>query len=172
MDRRIPARRPFATAVIVGTIVAGCLGWPGPDGGFVFPPPSDPAVEAPEPPPEAVLREPDGAEAPGEVGSYAFDGAGSDSPWLPAGALTSVDVERGSRLEIVVAGDLPIETWTVVAAAALDRDAERLVPVGEGSGPDASIVIDAPDVGAWVVQAQIGFGPIGSATYYWLLEVR
>jgi hypothetical protein len=119
-------------------------------------------------PPAASLRVEGGDPVVGQLGSHTWAGGGSDSPWLP-GARIRVGV--GERLSLALAPALAIGPWTARRAAPGTLDGAGAVSLGEGSG--APIGFAAPGRGTWSVQVTIGFaGGLGSATYYWQLEVR
>jgi hypothetical protein len=101
----------------------------------------------------------------GDLGTYIYRGAGSDSPWLP-GAPVAVP-PTGALAEVFLSEPLPIASWSA-----------RVVPAGRppglgepreiGAGEDR-VVFELP-TGTWNLQVTIQFGDgIGEATYFWEL---
>ena len=126
-------------------------------------------------PPAAFLAVDGRGSVEGELGSYTFGAAGSDSPWLPARALDGVAAAPGARLIITLAGGQPIGTWSAVIAAAGDDQAVNKRALGEsqagGLGP--AITLPAPSRGDWVLMVQLAYGDgSGSGAYYWEINVR
>jgi hypothetical protein len=111
---------------------------------------------------------------PGELGSYVFEGSGSDSPWLPFDSLSVVTVAAGVPLTIAFEDGTTIATWSAAVAAAEDEAGEAGQGVGgRGSGepPLAAVATDAIPVGRWVLSVRLELADgRGDATYYWALE--
>lgn len=129
----------------------------------------------PATPPLGVLNPADSVGIPGELGSYTYDGAGSDSPWLPARGLEAVPVTTGSTLTLTLQDGSAFGMWTVRASKAANEDGIPVRGLASG-GDDAATVtaaeIHAPPAGSWVVAATLYFPQEGGdATYYWLLDV-
>ena len=119
-------------------------------------------------PPAASLRVEGGDPVAGQVGSYTWAGAGSDSPWLPGARIR---VGAGERLSLTLAPAIAIGRWSARRITPGSLDGAGAVSLGEGRG--APIGFAAPGPGTWSVQVAVQFaGELGSATYYWLVEVR
>jgi hypothetical protein len=122
-------------------------------------------VPMPEPP-AASLAVDGGDPVVGELGSFTWQGSGSDSPWLPG---SRIHVGTGERLTMTLAEPLAIEHWTAVRVPSVGLDAAPSVGLGEGDGPPA---FGGPPAGSWSVQVSVWFaGNLGSASYYWLVDV-
>ena len=118
-------------------------------------------------PPVATLAVEGGDPVAGELGSYSWNGGGSDSPWLPGSVIT---VGTGERLSVSVEPDVGIATWVARRVAAGTSDGAGAVGVGDGTGP---VSFAAPEKGHWSIQLTVGFADdLGSAVYYWDLTVR
>jgi hypothetical protein len=121
-------------------------------------------------PPTAGLAAEGGDPVDGQLGSYTWAGGGSDSPWLPGAPLR---VATGERLTLTLADGVRVEDWTARRVPATTGggppDGSGAVAIGGGAAP---VVFDAPMPGRWSVQVAIRFvDGLGSATYYWRLEV-
>jgi hypothetical protein len=117
-------------------------------------------------PPDLLLAAEGGDPVAGRLGSYTWDGGGSDSPWLPGNPIA---VGAGEPLTARVATDLVhVASWMARIAPARATSDEGAAPLAEGSGP---IAFDAPAAGAWTIQLAVRFVGGGSATYAWRLEV-
>jgi hypothetical protein len=192
------ARAPFSllAGLVLLILVAGCGGGPAPttSRGGSDPPPSgslqSPSAVAtgpsavaptgstspPAPPedlPAAVIDGPSGPIA-GSLGSWALDGQGSDSPWLPASALRQAALES-RRITVRFAGDVPIGAWTARIAPAGDRTGETATALGEREAADPplpAVVLEAAPPGRWVLSVRLDRADgRGDATFYWLLRV-
>jgi hypothetical protein len=129
-----------------------------------------PAVAASPPvaaePPSAALSVEGGDPVDGQLGSYTWAGGGSDSPWLPG---APVHAGSGEPLTLAVSGGIGIAGWSARRAPVGSTDGTGAIPLGAGVG---SVAFDAPTAGSWSVQVAIRFaGDLGSATYYWRLDV-
>ena len=118
-------------------------------------------------PPSATLAADGGDPVAGQLGSFTWRGGGSDSPWLPGAPIT---VGAGEPQSVTVDDRVPVGSWTA-----------RRLPVGTANGVGATalgagggaVAFAAPDAGSWSVQVDIQFGDdLGSAAYYWRLDVR
>ncbi len=108
-----------------------------------------------------------GDQVAGQLGSYTWNGNGSDSPWLPG---TPITVGVGERLTASLDPDVGVAMWSARRVAAGTSDGAGAVGLGEGAAP---VSFTAPAPGHWSVQVMIGFaGELGSATYYWDVTVR
>lgn len=121
-------------------------------------------------PPDALLAAEGGDPVAGEIGSYTWLNAGSDSPWLPGNPIT---VGAGETLTVTIEPAVNVEQWTA------SREVWQVLPgggptvgVGQG-GPGQPITFTAPPPGLWALDVSVWFtGGRGSAAYYWKLEVR
>jgi hypothetical protein len=119
-------------------------------------------------PPAAWLRVEGGDPVLGQVGSFTWAGGGSDSPWLPGGRIR---VGAGERLLLTLAPATATGPWSARSAAQGTLDGAGAVALGEGGGEPIGFA--APGPGTWSVQVAVRFaGELGSATYYWQVEVR
>ena len=133
------------------------------------PPPSasPPSVPTAATPPEASLSAEGGDPVVGQLGSYVWGGGGSDSPWLPGAPIA---VGAREPLAVTFAGGPPVARWSARRARAGATSPIGAVPAGGGPGP---IAVDAPASGSWTLAVTVEFaGGIGSATWYWRLDVR
>lgn len=165
--------RRWAFGVAMGlALVAGCTATPG--GGSSSAPPAISAPAAtpgqaspglPERPPDATLAADGGDGATGQLGSYTWRGAGSDSPWLPG---TPIAVGAGEPLTVRIERDVPVEAWAARRAPGAATSDVGAIPVGTG---DSTITFAAPPVGDWTVEVSVRFAGGGSASYAWRLAV-
>ncbi|MBI3749814.1 MAG: hypothetical protein HY262_13365 [Chloroflexi bacterium] len=120
------------------------------------------------PPPDGLLAVEGGDPVVGELGTWSWNNAGSDAPWLPG---YPIRVGVGERLTFALAERVPIESWTV------SRVPPSSVPgndgaVAMGDGTTSAIAVPAPPVGKWSVSVHVRFaGNRGDATYYWAVTV-
>jgi hypothetical protein len=118
-------------------------------------------------PPDAALAAEGGDGVTGQLGSFTWNGGGSDSPWLPG---TPVDVGAGEPLIVTVADNVVVSDWSARRVPAGTANGSGAVSLGGGQAP---ITFRAPDPGSWSVQVLARFaGGIGSASYYWQVTVR
>jgi len=129
-------------------------------------PPASMATPRPDRPPEATLAADGGDPVVGQLGSYTWDGAGSDSPWLPG---TPISVGAMEPLTVRVGDDTPVGSWAARRTPGVSASDADAVPVAEGSGP---ITFPAPGPGDWTVRVEVRFAGGGSAAYAWRLTVR
>jgi hypothetical protein len=180
------ARRTFPVLVLVAQLATACAGGstgspeltavpgsPSPSAGAA----SIPVVATPagsvaparsgEPPP-ASLRAEGGDPVAGQLGSYTWGDAGSDSPWLEGAPIR---VGAGEPLTVVLDGDPPVDEWSAQRVAAGTSDGSGAMSLGSAQG--APIAFLAPGPGRWSVQVLVRFaGGSDSAAWYWLLDVR
>ena len=132
------------------------------------PPTPEPTLEPPIPePPAASITVEGGDPVVGALGSFGWNNAGSDSPWLDG---NPIHVGAGELLVFALAEPVAIETWQVSRVIPGDRDGTRAVGMGEGSGEPVTFV--APPSGPWSVSVSVLFADnLGSASYYWLVDV-
>lgn len=117
-------------------------------------------------PPAATLAAEGGDPVKGQLGSYAWAGGGSDSPWLPGAPL---HVGAGERLTLSITDGVVVAEWSARRVPAGSTNGSGAVALGDGPAP---VAFDAPAAGSWSVQAVLRFADdLGSATYYWRLDV-
>ena len=103
----------------------------------------------------------------GTLGSFTWNNGGSDSPWVPG---ARIHVGAGERLTVTVAGAVGVAEWTARRVPAGATDGAGAVGLGDGTG---TITFQAPPPGAWSAQITVRFaGDLGSAVYYWRLDVK
>jgi hypothetical protein len=126
-----------------------------------------PPVEPAATPPAASLSAEGGDAVVGQLGSFTWGDGGSDSPWLPG---TPVTVGAREPLTVTFADDPPVSQWVARRTRAGAANPAGALPAGSGSGP---IAIEAPGSGSWTLAVSIEFADgLGSATWYWRLDVR
>jgi hypothetical protein len=132
------------------------------------PPTPEPTPEPPIPePPAASVAVEGGDPVVGELGSFGWKNAGSDSPWLDG---SPIHVGAGEQLMFTLAEPVAIDTWQVNRVLPGSRDGIGSVGMGEGSGEP--ITFDAPPSGSWSVGVNVLFADnLGSAAYYWRIDV-
>jgi len=121
-----------------------------------------PGIDAP---PDAELSVEGGDPVTGRLGTFVWRGGGSDSPWLPG---TPIRAGAGETLRVAPAPDLLTSGWSALLTPAANTDGEGAVGAGSGS---AVVDVTAPGAGSWTLAVTIAYGDLGSATYFWLLEV-
>ena len=127
-------------------------------------PPTTPASAEP---PDASLAAEGGDPVVGQLGSFTWGGGGSDSPWLPG---TPLAVGSGERLTVSIAGALGVADWAARRITSGTSGGSGAVGLGAGTTP---IAFAAPGPGSWSVQLTVRFAAaLGTATYYWRLDVR
>ncbi len=125
-----------------------------------------PSVELGAEPPAASLAVEGGDPVVGELGSFTWNNAGSDAPWVPG---TPLRVAPGERFTLSLASNVPIEHWTVKRSPA---SSVGTGVTGMGEGSSDPVTFPAPPRGAWSVAVDVWFaGNLGSAAYYWLVTV-
>ena len=124
-------------------------------------------ADTPMPEPAAASLAVDGGDpVVGELGSFAWDNSGSDSPWLPGSPMR---IGRGERLSLALASDVRIANWTVARSPGATFGS-GIVGMGEGTGEP--VTFNAPPRGTWSVNVNVWFKDnLGSASYYWLITV-
>jgi hypothetical protein len=149
-----------------GASVAATLSVPSATPAAPTPSPSAATPSSTEPP-AATLGVEGGDPVAGQLGSFTWNGAGSDSPWLPGSPIA---VGNGERLTVVLADGAAVADWSARRVAAGTTDGTGAVGLGNGGPP---VTFAAPPAGHWSVQVTVRFaGGIGSATYYWAITVR
>ncbi len=130
-------------------------------------PAGSPSGSLPVDPPAAALAVEGGDPVVGRLGSYTWQGGGSDSPWLPGASIAAA---VGEPMTLTLGSGVGVASWTASRVEA--GTADGIGAIGLGSGTDA-IAFVAPAPGAWSVQVAIRFADdLGSAAYYWQLTVR
>jgi hypothetical protein len=152
---------PAASVVATTTVIPSTTPSEGP-------PTPEPTPEPPIPePPAASIAVEGGDPVVGELGSFGWKNAGSDSPWLDG---SPIHVGPGETLALTMGEPVGIDQWTVSRVPPGDRDSSRAVGMGEGSGGPVTFL--APPSGSWSVNVDVWFvDNLGSASYYWLVEV-
>lgn len=168
-------RTRFVVALLpaIAILVAGCTAQPATPAestavatpaatATVLPTAGRPGIEAP---PDAQVNVEGGDPVTGQLGTFGWGGGGSDSPWLPG---TPIGAGPGETLHVTLAPDVAISGWSALLAPAANTGGEG--SVSAGSGP-AAMDVTAPEAGSWTLAVTIAFGDLGSATWFWLLEV-
>jgi hypothetical protein len=118
-------------------------------------------------PPAASIAVDGGDPVDGQLGSYTWLDAGSDSPWLDG---SPIHVGAGERLTLTLADSIGVANWTASRVAPGDRDGIRAIGMGDGAGEP--VAFDPPPPGSWSVNVTVWFSDDrGSAAYYWLVDV-
>jgi hypothetical protein len=119
-------------------------------------------------PPSAALT-PVGADAiAGELGSFTWQGIGSDAPWLVP--LAAEAVQDAGPYTVTFVPPLLAEAWTARWAPVVDGAAGDVA--GSEQGGDGPLVLDGPvGPGTWSLQVAARFAGGDRGTYYWRLEV-
>lgn len=120
------------------------------------------------PPPDALLAVEGGDPVTGEQGTWSWNNAASDAPWLPGYPIRAGVNER---LTFTMSVRVPVDSWQVsrvLPSAVPGGDGE--VPMAEGTGN--VITFPAPPPGSWSVAVSVRFGDnLGGAVYYWAVTV-
>ena len=97
-------------------------------------------------PPAARLAAEGGDAVAGQLGTYIWGDAGSDSPWLPGAPIS---VGAGEPLTVSFDPALPVASWRarMVSSDADGPDGARVL--GEGAGDPS---FQAPGAGSWTVE--------------------
>ena len=128
-------------------------------------PTATPQVSPVPTPPLAALRVEGGDPVEGQLGTYVWDDAGSDSPWLPGSPISAAS---GEPMSVTLSPSLVPSTWSVVIAPAANGDGSGATKIGDGTG---AMEVTAPAPGTWTLAITTTFEDHGSATWFWLLEV-
>lgn len=184
-----PTRR-LVSLLLVATVAAGACAAAAPSGspagatvvpattptGSAPPAPSVPAAgrtASPGPslsaePPPATLKAEGGDPVAGQLGSYTWNGGGSDSPWLQGAPIR---VGAGEPLTVTIGGGPAVGDWSVQRVAGGSTGASGTEPMGSGEGTPVAFL--APGAGAWSILVDVRFADgSDAAAYYWLLDVR
>ena len=119
-------------------------------------------------PPAATIAVEGGDPVTGDLGSFTWQNSGSDSPWL---AGSPIHIGSGETLEMTLVEPVAIDTWTATRVAAATLDDTAAVGLGDGAAANP-VRFTGPPPGVWSVKVSVWFaGNLGSATYYWRVEV-
>lgn len=130
------------------------------------PPPSMPTDAPIDLPPAASLAVEGGDPVVGALGGFSWLNGGSASPWLPG---TPIHVATGERLTMTLADGVGIAGWTVRRSSPATLGVD-ITGMAEGTGEP--LAFDAPTAGTWSVSVELRFArDLGSAVYFWLVEV-
>ena len=149
---------------------------PSPTGG----PTASVAAEVTEPvpgislPPLALLSVDGGEPMTGALGTYVYEGSGSDAPWLPAASLEPVQVPAGATLELTLESASAFVSWSAQVAAAEDVRGESRTGLGQSEGSERmkSAAFASPEAGQWVLAVRVFYpDDRGDAFLFWLLDV-
>jgi hypothetical protein len=166
--------RAMTWATVVLAAVAACVGSGTPSS---TPTPDDPSTSTPRAPaPQATTIAPavvppvgrlaaeGGDPVSGQLGTYVWRDAGSDSPWLPG---APVKVGAGEPLTVTFDPAIGVASWRarLVPADADDPDGATLL--GQGVGDPA---FQAPGPGSWTVEVHVAF-EAGDASYFLRFDV-
>lgn len=126
-------------------------------------PPTDATADGP---PAARLAAEGGDPITGQLGTYAWGDAGSDSPWLPGAPIA---IGAGEPLTVAFEPAIPVATWQArMVPSAADGPAGASL-LGQGAG-DPGFAGPAP--GSWTVELHVVFAAgRGDASYFWRLDV-
>lgn len=135
------------------------------------PPASPPAQPTPVPgsqPPVARLTGLGESPVPGALGSTCWDGACSDSPWLPGTDAGGSGVGDPLR----VAFDPPIAHTAWTAGWASLANGQPGSPFAGETGTDGPVELTLPGrPGPWSLQVFARFGDGRDAAWYWRVDV-
>jgi hypothetical protein len=71
---------------------------------------------------------------------------------------------------MALAAPVAIASWQVSRVLPGNHDGVGAISMGEGSGQP--VAFPAPPAGTWSVEVRVGFaGNLGSAAYYWRMDV-
>jgi hypothetical protein len=144
---------------------------PSPSASMPASPPERTAEVSPEAPsiplpPDAVLAVDGGDPVVGELGSFSWDNTGSGAPWLPGAPM---HIGRGEVLFMALSEPIRLATWTVGRTPA---ETPGIGIEGIAEGGTGMVMFPAPPSGSWSVNVNVWFADgLGSASYYWLIEV-
>ncbi len=155
---------PLLLGALLATVACGAPPPPATPG----PPPAPTDEPLPQQPPVAVLTFQGGQPTAGDLGTYIYRGAGSDSPWLPGEPVAIPPA--GAFGEVFLGEPLTVTSWRVRVAPA-----GRVPGIGEGREialGEGRIAFELP-TGSWTLQLSVQFGDgAGEATWYWQLGQR
>lgn len=115
-------------------------------------------------PPAASLVIADGVLVPGELGSYTWDGGGSDAPWIVV--PESGRVKGAATMEVRLDPAADVTAWS--ARWALISEGVAGPPKDASTGAAGPMTVTLPTAnGDWSLQVEIRAGDGRSVTYYW-----
>jgi hypothetical protein len=118
-------------------------------------------------PPHVALVAAGSAPVDGALGTFTWDGGGSDAPWIVPSAGRAV-VGRGP-FSLMVQPPLSVERWTATWSPAAADGAGA--PVGGASGTGAVLVVGSvPGPGRWSLAVRARFGAGREATWFWRVD--
>jgi hypothetical protein len=125
------------------------------------------AVPGRDVPPDGLLSAEGGDPVRGQLGTFVWLGGGSDGPWLPGAPIA---VGAGEPLTVGFEPDGDVASWRARYVAADQADPFGARPLGDGLGAPA---FPAPMAGSWTAEVVVTFqAGVGSASYFWRLDVR
>jgi hypothetical protein len=160
-------------ATVILAAVAACVGSGTPSS---TPTPANPTMSAPQTAPQAATTAPaigppvgrlaaeGGDPVSGQLGTYVWRDAGSDSPWLPGAPVT---VGAGEPLTVTFDPAIGIASWRARLVPADADGPDDATLLGQGVGDPA---FQAPGPGSWTVEVHVVF-EAGDASYFWRLDV-
>lgn len=126
-----------------------------------------PTVAGRDAPPDALLAAEGGDPVAGQLGTFVWLEAGSDSPWLPGAPIT---VGAGEPLTVSLVPDGDIRAWAARYGPANAVGPDGATSLGEGAGIPGFV---APGPGSWTVELSVEFAAAaGNAHYFWRLDVE
>jgi hypothetical protein len=144
---RGPTASPFAPGDAVGTATPRPTEVPGP--------------------PQVALAAAGSAPVDGALGTFTWDGAGSDAPWIVPSAVRAVG-GRGP-FSLTFQPPLSVERWSATWAPVASDGAGA--PVGGVAGTGAVLVVGSvPGPGTWGLAVRARFGAGREATWFWRVE--
>jgi hypothetical protein len=119
-------------------------------------------------PPVAVLS--GGREGPvtGDLGTFFWDGLGSDSPWIVSSQ--AMTVAPGGALAVTLNGAIAPERWTAAWAPVHGTTAADPTTTSEGTGGDVSLAAPVRP-GTWSLLVEFHFPAGERAAFYWSVDV-
>lgn len=176
MARRIVRR---TEPVVIASLVALVLGGAACSSGAPIPTPSPSETTGPTataadtaPPietaqaPVATLAVEGGDPVVGQLGTFAFGGSGSESPWLRGAPIR---VGQGERLAVSLEPAVSVAAWTSRYVPSSATGPDGAVGLGQGAGMPS---FDPPPVGSWTVEVRVIFAAgQGDALYFWAVAV-
>jgi hypothetical protein len=120
-------------------------------------------------PPQAVMIDLEEEPVAGDLGTFAWDGFASDSPWILGPAAGSAVAGADLAVELRPGGNP--SAWQASWARVADGQAAGPSDVSALRGGPIELV--APkDAGAWSLQLFARFGTGREAAWYWQVEVQ
>ena len=172
--RSLPGVALGIVALIIGIVaMGGCsaggpaapavtAGAPEPTGGTTPRPTEVPG------PPVASLHGGIAGSVPGELGTFLWDGLGSDSPWIVP--PVAVPVAPGAPLAVTLDPGLAPLRWTARWAPVRKGLVGDPSAVSTGAGTLIEVAAPMPP-GTWGLQVEITFAEGRRAAWYWSVSV-